>query len=324
MKRIDIHNYELFAIDYIENTLDIETKQEFEDFLEQHLDIKQEIENLFDIEIKPQKIYFKDKVNLKKSPIEGLSYFEYLCISDIEGTVSFDEKKELKTFLNDKDKLAEYKLFLKTKLKSKSEEFPEKGKLKKHNISTFSRISFAITSLAAMLILFVGIKFNSQKQTQIIAPCNSIANFKTRQIIDNQTDNNDYEIKKIHQYQQNDTEIIIAKNNNTDSNIFADEENISDILAEISPKEEKIFLLSDTTINLKFDTELHQNKYFVKNIHYQKTKGLYEKIDAVKIVNIALQGFDAITESDYNMKVEVNDDCYAFEIKNKTYNLCLK
>ncbi len=72
---INKNNYHIYAIDYIEGNLPPELKTEFEKFLDNNPQIKQEIDELKEFTIPKSKasLDLADKMNLKKSTINGLS-----------------------------------------------------------------------------------------------------------------------------------------------------------------------------------------------------------------------------------------------------------
>ncbi len=323
MNKITRNNYEQFAIDYIENNLAEHTKADFDFFLEQNPDIKQEIQELAEIEIAPEKTKYPNKITLKKSPVQGLSYFEYLCISDIEKTITQAEKNELENLLKDSRNHDEYRLFALSKIKKERKNFPHKNYLKKSKTISLYRNIISI-SAAAIILLFFGIKiFFSGVNNQISAPVNTITDFTTRKFIEPanniqpQTNNTNFD------YYQN--KIVVENNIATDVQdtaiIQGNDIPITEIFAQIIPKDEINFRLTDTAITLQIQAQ--SQKYIIaRNTRPRKPRN--PKLEPVKIINMALQGFEVMTESDLNMKLEVDKNCYKFDIKDKTYNLCLK
>ncbi|MBN2890753.1 MAG: hypothetical protein JXL97_02710 [Bacteroidales bacterium] len=148
-KPININNYEQFAIDYMEGNLDEATKKAFEDFLKQNPTIKEEIEDLLDFKLSPEvELNFEDKLDLKKSGIEEISLCEYLCIADIEGTITSDEQAQLEEIFNENPELLkEYKQFIKTKLEVERTKYPSsKHELKQSEIEEISYIEYLFIS----------------------------------------------------------------------------------------------------------------------------------------------------------------------------------
>ena len=61
MKKINLHNYEAFLLDYIEGTLDQELENELMEFLELHPEIELEEFDLDSITLQSPSIKLKDK-----------------------------------------------------------------------------------------------------------------------------------------------------------------------------------------------------------------------------------------------------------------------
>ncbi len=150
---INRENYEIYALDYLEGNLNNDLKKQFEEFLKQNPDIAQEI---FNIDLTPVKqdtsIEFKDKNSLKKSSVPGLSYFDELCIAELEGISTKQQKQELKHLIStDKEKekiFIEYQL---TKVPLVNAFYPYKDKLRK---SAFSDSLYKVTRIAAIILIF--------------------------------------------------------------------------------------------------------------------------------------------------------------------------
>jgi len=158
---INKNNYEIYAIDYLEGKLPPELQKEFESFLAANPDIKEELQLMENIEIdKPEQTY-DYKSSLKKSDYEqyGISYFEQLCIENIEGIIPEDRKRELADAIeNNNDMLAEYKLYAETKLvPDSSVKYPYKNKLKKGKVIDFGKILHETMRAAAAIALLFGV-----------------------------------------------------------------------------------------------------------------------------------------------------------------------
>lgn len=145
---ININNYEEFALDYMEGNLDDNTKSLFEQFLNDNPEVKEELEGLLDFTVLPDEVSFELKLVLKKSEIEDVSRCEYLCISDIEGTITKEEKSELENIFSDNPELLnDYKQFVKTKLEKDYISYPfEKYKLKQSGIENLSYVEYLFIS----------------------------------------------------------------------------------------------------------------------------------------------------------------------------------
>jgi hypothetical protein len=68
--KISLNNYDEFALDYLEGTLDAETHAEMQDFLEKHPTLKHEIEQLSSFVLVPDtQIVYLDKAKLYRKPV---------------------------------------------------------------------------------------------------------------------------------------------------------------------------------------------------------------------------------------------------------------
>ncbi len=180
---INRYNYEIYALDYLEGRLSDQIKQEFELFLEQNPDIKNEILSLVDQPIThPTSQSFPDKFSLKKSSIQGLSYAEELIISDIEGIASPRQKSELKEITtSNKHYAQEYNIYQLTKLQPLQAHYPNKESLKKKVIN-FPTLAKNAIAYAALFILLFSITTLLKKPDKQILTSIQLAP-KTEQII---------------------------------------------------------------------------------------------------------------------------------------------
>jgi len=336
--KINIENYESFAIDFLEGNLTGEDLIEFQLFLAQNPDIKSEFENFEQIELEPQKIVFDDKYLLKKTEMSetlNCSYFEELCIAKIEDDLSIIQQNELNKILkNDKKNEKIFSLFSKTKLVSDSKIiYPNKSKLKK-TIYLNRSLYYSISAIAALFIIFFGIKlfikptdFTNSK----LANLNefNISNSRTYNVfepqnIDNKIQNNaktNY-IKKIDNSLQNND---IATNNIENINKVENFEKI-ETFKNINQIEEIQNLQAITSTNLTttkneikyFDAEPTKKQSFSQlsiSEQYEYAKlakeELKQKIEnkiikqsqvtPIELAETAIKGFNTLTESDINL-----------------------
>ena len=152
------NNYHIYAIDYIEGNLTPELQEQFEKFLSQNPQIKQQIDELkgFTIPKSHKSLDITSKINLKKSQIDGLTYFDELCIAEIENTIHPQQKQELYNLIANSDQhkktFEQYKL---TKLQPPTVFFPYKQKLKKTKRAIIYAKTFA--SIAAVVLIMLAI-----------------------------------------------------------------------------------------------------------------------------------------------------------------------
>ncbi len=339
---INKNNYELFAIDYLENNLDAQTRNAFEVFLAKYPAIRAEIEELCEINIAPEDIIFENKTELKKSPLDDLSYFEYLAISDVEGTISRSEKKELQYFLTrDNNKFKEYQLFSNSVLIPEKVLFPNKSKLKKSKIFNLKNLQRAVTSVAAVILIFIAIKFiqkdnyffftrttaqsiqESFAQTAVYSQFEilSIRKVVDRNIVDIKKNEHRNTILNNKKNYLAKNRLNIPKKNDTIRPSLIANNNNAEIDADIPLNHLNFALNKKQLPEIKHILGKQNPSYRNKNSFFASIK----KINAVDLVNFAFKGFDIMTESNLNMKLKVsNSRKIKIDIRGKNYILALK
>ena len=88
MINIDIHNYEEFVLDFMEDNLSSGLREQFIVFINEHPEIKEEMEGLSFAVIENENVKIKEKQLLKKKRLlneKESSIFKELCIASIEG-----------------------------------------------------------------------------------------------------------------------------------------------------------------------------------------------------------------------------------------------
>jgi len=158
--KINKENYEIYVLDYIEGNLSSDIRKDFICFLEKNPDIKDQINNLKEIELEASPLSFTSKELLKKNPlndIEGITTIEKLSIANLENDITLFETQQLDELLNNSvHKRYEFELFQKIRLiPDNTLKFPNKNRLK-HKIVFGTKKIYFITSLAASIILLIG------------------------------------------------------------------------------------------------------------------------------------------------------------------------
>ena len=109
-KRIDIQNYEVFMIDYLDGNLAPELEAELLSFLDNHPEIKSEIEDFDLIKLKTNTDVYECKLDLKKSILDtGIinpENFEHYSIAYYEGDLSEKEQGHLLNYIKEHKSLA--------------------------------------------------------------------------------------------------------------------------------------------------------------------------------------------------------------------------
>ncbi|MCZ4693427.1 hypothetical protein DWB61_01425 [Ancylomarina euxinus] len=157
MNLITRNNYEEFFLDYIEGEISAKDKLALESFLAQNPDLKEELDEMMDMDLKCEAETVSEKaVHLKDIPFK--ENFDDFCIAQLEGDLDSYESKAFEEFvISNPDKAKDLALYHKTKLEADvSNVFKNKKNLKKRNKTIIIR-QFVYTTLAtaaSIAILF--------------------------------------------------------------------------------------------------------------------------------------------------------------------------
>jgi len=168
--QINQDNYEQFFLDHAEGNLSPEMERELADFLEANPDLKPVLADfdpspLQTAEIRNEILKARLKKHLHPTDHIREDNADEWMIREIEGLLNESEKKELKEFLTlNPAYVYDQRLFRLTKLEPDfSIIFPLKNRLKKKAaILPVSRIAWSIPAAAAIILLFIGIRFFRQ------------------------------------------------------------------------------------------------------------------------------------------------------------------
>jgi hypothetical protein len=191
---INRNNYEIYFLDYHEGNLSATQQAELFLFLEQHPDLKEELESFDLVKLPSSTISFEGKENLKRALITKENVQQYL-IGNLEGDLNKEEKHELNKFLFQHPEFKkEEQLFAQTKLSpDKAIVFPAKSKLK-HAVpisENKKRAFYFSVAAAACILLMMGVYFFNQHSNE-----NMRANNETKKEVlpiaknNNSTENN--------------------------------------------------------------------------------------------------------------------------------------
>ena len=319
MKNI-IHkgNYEQYAMDYIENKLSADLKNDFELFLEQNPEIKQEIDEIKFLEIEQEpNVVLQDKTSLKKSPIEGITYTEYLLIGKIENQLSKNESKELDKLVNNNSKVAQdFFSFQKTILPPTEKiVYPFKNSLKKSNIvKLYTKRIMQVAAVFAFLFTFFYFYNNRKTNSYILSAINSNILIDTNNI---PVVENSYEIvvKQTTIVQKNNTTIVY------DTSIAIEQTNIV-VYTEETVEPRTNFILSTIPQNELIIED--QRNSFMEN--KGRAARQLPELKPTTVLNFVLEGLYWVTESDKYIQVdkERNSNRYAVQVNKTKYWLVVK
>lgn len=152
MKKIDIHNYMVFFIDYFDNELNENEVTLLFEFLDANLDLKEEFESFENFTLENQTTNFENKPSLKKHIDE--TNIEHYIISNLEGELNVEDQTEYTNFVAENafytPVIERYK---RTILPQENIVFPNKKSLKQK--SKLVILWPTLSAIAAALILFL-------------------------------------------------------------------------------------------------------------------------------------------------------------------------
>lgn len=162
--KIDIKNYELYVIDYLDGNLSDQLKCDFEKFLEIYPDIKSEIDDLMSFSLDtPENVSFKNKDSIKKNIIHSLglineqNYNDYF-IAFHEGDLCDEEIDNVQNFLIlNPDTKQEFDIFASVKLKADETVVFENKENLKRKIAVFDFNKFITYGSSVAAVLLIGI-----------------------------------------------------------------------------------------------------------------------------------------------------------------------
>ena len=175
-------NYEIWFIDWLDGKLNSIQTEYLMHFLSENPDLKEELDEINTLRLRPSEKKFLHKNRLKKSSANVTEWqFEYLCVAYYENDLSPEQDIELEEIVDhDQEKREVFDLFRKTKLSLPAISYKEKKLLIKRTIGK-NVIRIAIVGLsAAAITIFSIIAFNTKSN---ILPDKSE---KTAQIIKNE------------------------------------------------------------------------------------------------------------------------------------------
>lgn len=184
-KNINIYNYEIYFLDYLEGKLTPLEQNELLLFLKQYPQLSDELQQITEIKLEPNNTLYIGKEYLKKTHAENNERFsevEYLFISEMEGDLSkLETQASIKLKFEQPELALLYKEILQTKLNPFTNEvFLNKGRLKRTPILGINHSTFkTITGIAASIILLVaiGLNFNTflfKPKSEVIVVNNNI------------------------------------------------------------------------------------------------------------------------------------------------------
>jgi hypothetical protein len=157
---IDLQNYEIFVIDYLDGQLSKAEETALLAFLDQHPDLKDEFDGIELATLEPLIIEADFKQELKKTPVIKVAgidetNYETFFIASAEKDLNNKETEHLNQFLSVNPMLhKEFELHQKLRLEPDTKIlFPGKNSLKKRKVIPLTRVSSVAAGLAVLLAI---------------------------------------------------------------------------------------------------------------------------------------------------------------------------
>jgi len=158
---INLNNYEVYLIDYLDGNLSVEVEKELMLFLEKHPEIKSEFENFEEITISDEAFVFDDKDSLKRKNITATknineNNYEEFFVAYYDKDLSESSIAEVLNFVEQNPELEkEFNLHKSLILESENIIFEDKDKLKKRRtIAVWQYQGLATAASIAILLSF--------------------------------------------------------------------------------------------------------------------------------------------------------------------------
>ena len=333
MININRNNYEEYFIDYLDGNLSYSDKKIFLLFLEENLDLKEELEMFEEEAFVADEVIYERKENLKKSSLltSKNENFDELCIAELEGDLSNEESRQFQEFLKEKfDRQKAYGIFQLTKMSpDKSIIYPDK-KLLKHTESKLFSKRLAIISVAATILILVAIYLfvpqerNNVNNQMVAESSETLEEESKSEKLDQIQVNNNIEKEKSINHLGKDNKNILSEvkieeksliNNKKEK--LKDNNNFRNDIARLSPKEvtynfkplnNEMLLakvsIPEIIIEKEPKEEYHTVKTFLASAFNKRVLNKEDK-DRIELFDIAQAGVEGINKlTGSNMKLE--------------------
>ena len=163
---INKNNYEAYFLDFVEGNLSVALQKELDLFLIQNPELKAELQEFEMIVLDSEDVSNTSlKNSLFREETTGLVELDYLMVSEIEGSITKEEKMKLNSLMAESPSIQkDFIAYQKTKLvPSEKVEFPNKSSLikKEGKVIYFFRYAAAV---AAAILALVWFNINSPEE----------------------------------------------------------------------------------------------------------------------------------------------------------------
>lgn len=323
---INISNYELFFVDYLEGNLSANEEQMLLDFLEENPYLREEFNLILNSKLEPTCLAFNNKEGLKKPHFSknGISNeIDYLCIASIENDISKNEQINLNSLVSGNDDNSKtLSIFLKTKLEpNRNIEFAHKQSLKRFTIFGYSqRAAKFATGVAAGFLLLIGsysvVKFYLVEKEVQLATNSPIENAGKAglHIINKENINS--------ALPQHNTYNVIPKDNaklENDSNAFAEDTLKTTAYNEAPPTQAETFIKPIEALELIASSDLSNMKAvaeisaltksdIVSSAEIFSHNRSKKEVGLFEIAQLGVSKLASFTDSDLSLNAKKNDN----------------
>jgi hypothetical protein len=319
--RITRDNYESFFLDYLEGNLEENMIDQFLDFLEQHPDLKEELDLFENTPLPKEPVVFKDKQALYKSPGHENESFDRKAVAYMEGDLKEQDRRSFEASLERNPMLKQqYALFEKTRLTADPGiRFTQKKKLYRKS-ATILLINW-VGRAAAILVLLFGINSLFRNGQEITIPSSTeVASVKAPstpvvvtepQVTDPVAKSKDpvaRQVKSVNKTQPKPIKTIPASLDKKDQQpreLLA-AETISPIPAHLESEQEEIALLAFN----------RSNNQRTEKGHRVMTLDEYLALKAKKATNGGLLSASRLLRLGLDVASEISGDRLGYTVKN--------
>lgn len=166
----DLSNYEMWFIDWLDGKLNESQIKELRKFLEENPDLKEELEFLPFLELKPVESEFVAKGLLTRTADDySEAQFEYMCIAYLENDLTADQSAELLEIISiDEGKKRVFDMICRLRLKPVIVTFPRKSVVKRLTIGRKAlRLAAAGLTAAATIVILITVYILLRSQPEI-------------------------------------------------------------------------------------------------------------------------------------------------------------
>lgn len=340
--KIDIKNYELYVIDYLDGNLSNQLKLDFEKFLEIYPDIKTEIDDLLSYKlVEHENLVFENKNLLKKDIIQDFDEineqnYNHFFIAFYEGDLTNDMKQKVLNFVNLNPSLKqEFDVFALIKLEADETIVFKNKNLIKRNIVVFDFNNFITygASVAAVLLIGITLMFITPKinfENLVMTKADS-RNYNVNNELDSYVLTQDNDIKVVEYLAEN---IQVQKNPNNRVSQIVKHYNNDIVFKQMTPNRVQYMSNTANANHLQKQTEFIDayDGLMLRNNHLigvseieniQPKEDIIQNVltyseDAVSIFNklrndnqqlakIGVEGVNRLTDR-YNLYLKRNDE----------------